>query len=118
VQCKWGRLRDGVITAHVGTCRHTPRNGYVRTTYSADEIDAVAIWCEQLRRAYVPPIVEVAGKSYLHLRLTAAKNNQAKNVKWAAQYELGAIAQLGERRTGSAKVAGSSPASSTPSEAA
>ena len=42
VQCKWGVLRDGVVSSRISTCRHTPR-GYVRTTYSAEEIDALAI---------------------------------------------------------------------------
>jgi hypothetical protein len=111
-------LHDGVIVAHIGTCRHTPRSGYVRTAYSAEEVDTIAIWCAELRRAYVLPIAEFAGQSHAHLRVMPAKNNQAKNVKWAAQYELGAIAQLGERRHGMAEVVGSSPTSSTGSKAA
>src|SRR5918998_2027150 len=41
-----------------------------------------------------------------------AMNNQEVAVKYAVPYELGAIAQLGERRAGSAKVEGSSPSSS------
>ena len=35
------------------------------------------------------------------------------SIHWAADFELGAIAQLGERRAGSAKAVGSSPTSST-----
>ena len=42
LQCKWGSLEDGVIRVRLRTSRHTPRNGYVRTTYSANEIDAFA----------------------------------------------------------------------------
>ena len=58
------------------------------------------------------PIELVEGRQMLNLRLSPAKNNQTLGVTWAEQYELGAIAQLGERVTGSHEVAGSSPASS------
>jgi hypothetical protein len=49
VQCKWGSLdrRLGVICVRVGGSRYTP-NGYVTNTYSADEIDAVAVYCGDL----------------------------------------------------------------------
>jgi len=48
----------------------------------------------------------------IHLRLGPTRNNQRLGVKMAAAYELGAIAQLGERSAGSRKVEGSSPSSS------
>ena len=51
----------------------------------------------------------------MYLRLAPAANNQAAAINWAADFDLGAIAQLGERRAGSAKVRGSIPLSSTPS---
>ena len=54
----------------------------------------------------------------MHLRLGPTKNNQAKKLKWAADYRLGAVAQLEERLAGSQKVRGSSPLSSTQEEAA
>ena len=116
VQCKWGTLGRGIVRVHMITCRHTPR-GYVKTTYTADEIDAIGAYCHALKQCFLLPIREFAGRAVVHLRLTPTGNNQAVGIKWAADYELGAIAQLGERRAGSAKVAGSSPASST-SEAA
>ena len=114
VQCKWGRLRRGVIVAYTGTCRLTPR-GYIRSAYTADEIDAVAIYCPDASpRCYLLPIGDLSGQYVVHLRLTAAANNQVIGVKMAADYTLhGAIAQLGERRHGMAEVVGSSPTSST-----
>ena len=96
----------------MATCRHTPRS-YVGTTYGPDEIDGVAVYCGDLKRAYYVPIHVVAGKSYLYLRLRAARNNQRIGVTMAADYEFGAVAQLGERLAGSQKVRGSSPLSST-----
>ena len=114
VQCKWGRLAGDVVAVHTGTCRHTPRNGYVRTTYTADEVDALAVWCEALEQCFYLPAAMVAGKTDLHLRLTPARNNQRTGVTMAADHRLGAVAQLGERRHGMAEVRGSIPLSSTP----
>ena len=113
VQCKWGRLVDDVVVAQLGTCRHTPRAGYVRTTYLADEVDAIAIYCDALKRCYYVPISVAAGKSMLHLRLRPARNNQRVGVTMAADHEFGAVAQLGERWHGMPEVRGSIPLSST-----
>ena len=112
VQCKWARKRGDVLAAHTGTCRHTP-HGYLRTTYTAAEVDAVVLYCRELHRAYLLPIEEVEGLSYVHLRLAPARNNQRAGVRMAHRYELGAVAQLGERRHGMAEVRGSIPLSST-----
>jgi hypothetical protein len=111
-QCKWAAVRSGVIVVYTRTSRLTPR-GYVRTTYDASEIDGVAAYCDALGRSFWLPIGECAGHAVVHLRIEPARNGQRQGLKWAAQYPLGAIAQLGERRAGSAKVVGSSPTSST-----
>ena len=123
VQCKWGRLSKDVIVVAAGTCRHTPR-GYIRTTYTAAEIDALAVYCQPLKRSFLLPIDEVEGKSVIHLRLQPARNNQRALIKMADDYDLarivdrpGAVAQLGERRHGMAEVRGSIPLSSTPQAA-
>ena len=113
VQCKWGRLRGSVIVVTLATCRHTPHNGYVRTRYTPDDVDGVAVYCHDLKRCYYLPIEAVAGRSGIHLRVGPAANNQEAAINFAADYDFGAIAQLGERVTGSHEVAGSSPASST-----
>ena len=91
-----------------------PRLAEAWPFYAEDEIEAVAVYCGDLNRCYYLPITMVSGKSYVHLRLSPARNNQRMGVTMAAEYEFGAIAQLGERLAGSQKVAGSSPASSTP----
>jgi hypothetical protein len=118
IQCKWGQRKGTVVAAHIGTCRLTPQ-GYVRTTYAPSEVDAFGVYCAELDECYLVPITDVAGQTYLHLRLTPAANNQEVSIRYAATYQLrGAIAQLGERRHGMAEVVGSSPTSSTPREAA
>ena len=112
VQCKWAPRKGSVIIAHLATCRHTPR-GYIYSTYDETEIDAFGIYCQELQRCFYVPISVVAGQRAMHLRLTPAANNQEAAINYADAYDFGAIAQLGERRAGSAKVVGSSPTSST-----
>ena len=114
-QCKWASRKGDVVVVRMRTSRCTPA-GCRRTTYEAFEIDGIAAYCHDLETCYWLPISEFAGQGFVHLRLSPARNNQRQLVKWAAQYEFGAIAQLGERVTGSHEVAGSSPASSTPAK--
>ncbi len=117
VQCKWGRLgpeRD-IVVAHTGSCRSTAV-GYLRTTYKESEVDLFGIYCEPLDRCFLLPVSMVAGKYQIHLRLTPPGNNQRACINLADSFDFeGAIAQLGERRRGTAEVVGSSPTSSTSS---
>ena len=53
VQCKSGRVHNRVVVVGTRTCRHTP-NGYVRSSYSAAEIDAIAVYCAQAQ-LLLPP---------------------------------------------------------------
>jgi PD-(D/E)XK endonuclease len=112
VQCKWARRQGAVLIVNLESCRHTP-HGYVRTMYDRTEIDAVVAYSQELKRGYWLPIEVVEGMRAISLRLAPPANNQQLAINYAADYELGAIAQLGERVTGSHEVAGSSPASST-----
>ncbi len=116
VQIKSGRLADDgdVIVARLRRSRHTPLNGYVVGTYSASEVDAFGIYCEQTDGCYLVPIDRTDGCGTLTMRLRPARNGQRASVRFAADYEFqGAVAQLGERLSGTQKVVGSSPISST-----
>jgi hypothetical protein len=118
VQCKWARRRRNIIDVNARTFRLVTGGSWERTTCSADEVDAIAIYCPDVGRCYLIPLAEVPPSGCMYLRLAPAKNNQLKGLHSAAEYELtpGAIAQLGERLRGTQEVAGSSPASSTPEE--
>ena len=114
VQCKWASLREDVIRVRFGCSYHSPTRGHVRTTYSADEVDAIAVYCGELDRCYLLPIGDFAGRNSAYLRVGPARNNQRASLHWATAYEFpGAVAQLEERRHGMAEVRGSSPLSST-----
>jgi PD-(D/E)XK endonuclease len=112
IQCKWAPKRGDVVMVNLQTHRCTP-HGYVRTTYSSEEVDGIAVYCQAIRRCFYVPIAKAAGRRAMYLRLAPAANNQESAINWAADYDFGAIAQLGERRAGSAKAGGSSPPSST-----
>ena len=114
VQRKWAPRRKNVVTVQARSCRRVA-GGYERRTYSTSEIDAIAAYSPDTGRCYLVPIEEIPASGVMHLRLLPAKNNQLKGLHSATEYELdlGAIAQLGERRHGMAEVVGSSPTSST-----
>jgi hypothetical protein len=90
VQCKLARRVDGVLSVSLQTSRYTPR-GYVRTSYTAREIDAVGVYSPHLNRCFLLPIDDVAGRRAIHLRVDPAKNNQAERIKWARDYEFAAV---------------------------
>ena len=112
VQCKRARRCGAVLIVNLESCRHTP-HGYVRTKYDRAEIDAVVAYSRELKRCYWLPIDVVEGMRSISLRLTPAANNQLLAINFAADYEFGAIAQLGERLNGIQEVTGSIPVSST-----
>jgi PD-(D/E)XK endonuclease len=111
VQCKWAPIYRGVISVRAYSSRRAAE-GIRYRGYTADEIDALAAYCPENERCYYVPVDRLGGRTTFHLRLGPAANNQAEGVNWAVEYELGAIAQLGERVTGSHEVGGSNPPSS------
>jgi hypothetical protein len=117
VQVKWGRLSEAgdVVIVRTGGSWWSA-SGYVRTTYTEQEVDLFAVYCADLDRSFLLPASAAAGKHEIRLRLIPARNGQRACIKLADNFEFeGAIAQLGERVTGSHEVVGSSPTSSTSS---
>lgn len=112
VQCKWGKRQGDVVIANLETSRRC-RDGYIRTRYTADEVDAIGVYCEGLDSCFLIPIEDVEGKAAITLRLAPTRNGQRAALNWAEQYRLGAVAQLAERRRGTAEARGSNPLSST-----
>jgi prevent-host-death family protein len=113
VQCKWANRKGDVVSINLTTSRRSG-SGHIRTTYTADEIDAIGAYCDELRECFLIPIDVAAGKTAMRLRLAPARNGQRAALNWAEQFRLGAVAQLAERRRGTAEARGSNPLSSTP----
>jgi hypothetical protein len=87
VQCKLARQVSGVLSVRLRTNRFTP-GGYVSTSYTAAEVDAIAAYSPELHRGFLIPIDEAAGRCAVHLRLDPTRNNQAQGIKWARDYEF------------------------------
>lgn len=111
VQCKSAYQKDEVVVVRAITNRRT-KDGYLRGTYSSEEIDAIAAYCPELKRSFAVPIEKFGASGQICLRLAPPRNAQRAGLHFADEYQLGAIAQLGERGAGSAEVVGSSPTSS------
>ena len=75
----------------------------------------------EIGRCFLLPFDEFGCRAEIHLRLSPTKNNQVVGVNWADDFDfdaklksqLGAVAQLGERESGTLEVTGSSPVGST-----
>ncbi len=94
VQCKWAPRHDDVIKVNLTGSRLTS-SGRVQTRYSIEEIDAVAVYCEDLDACYLVPADIAVERRALWLRLAPPKNGQRACLNWASEYELaGAVAQL------------------------
>ena len=119
VQCKWAIRAGDVVIVRCATSRRG-RSGHIRSYYTADEIDAIAAYCADLEQCYLLPITQFEERRAIQLRLAPSRNNQRVGINWAKDYEFaatlrrsGAVAQLGERQSGTLEVTGSSPVGST-----
>jgi hypothetical protein len=100
VQCKWGRLSPSgdTVIVRIGTSRCSP-HGYIRTTYTEQEVDLFGIYCGQLDRCFLVPLAVVAGQHEVRLRLTPTRNCQQACITLADDYDFdGAVAQLARAR--------------------
>jgi hypothetical protein len=59
---------------------------YSRAGYQG-QVDYFAVYSHELRKTYLLPVNDVS-QTRTHLRLVPSKNNQEKNVHWAADYEI------------------------------
>ena len=89
-----------------------------KTTYSADEVDVIAAYCDGARPLLPhPDRTGARQRPTIQLRLAPTLNNQKRRINWADDFDFaatlrrhqGAVAQLGERQSGTLEVRGSSP---------
>jgi hypothetical protein len=101
IQCKFAPRLNGVVSVRLQTNRCTP-GGYLRTSYTAAEVDAIAAYSPDVNSCFLIPIREACGRRVIHLRLDPTKNNQAHGVKWARDYELESMLRRLRSRAGPA----------------
>jgi hypothetical protein len=85
VQCKTGVYRHGYVEFSARSIRSNRRGVHYRDYHG--EIELFAVYCPRLDRIYAVP-VEAASHSRCRLRVDPTANNQAKDVRWAADFEL------------------------------
>jgi hypothetical protein len=91
VQCKTGRLRNGVIKFNACSITYhhpnrLPGQG-VQASLSRSG-DVFGIYCPETDKVSVVPVEEI-GKNAGSLRVERALNNQAQRIRWAGDYEIG-----------------------------
>ena len=95
VQCKSATRKGEVVVVRLTTNRSTPGGGYIRTRYTADEVDLVAAHCHELGTTYLLPVSMIDGMVALQLRLSPPRNGQRAAIHFASNFEFqGAVAQL------------------------
>lgn len=112
VQCKWAKRTGDTVCISLTSSRRNA-TGHVRTRYLPSEVDLIGAYCGDLDECFLIPIDVVAGQWAVSLRLAPARNGQLAALHFAETYRLGAVAQLAERRRGTAEARGSNPLSST-----
>ncbi len=83
IQCKTGKLEKGAV---VFRCDSNSSLSTQHKTY-ADEVDYFAVWCAELKKAYLISVKDVSN-SKCHLRIDPPANNQKAKVRMAIDYEL------------------------------
>ncbi len=117
VQCKAATRNGDTLTINARGSWHSPTRGYVRSTYSVDDVDLIVAYCDTSDECYAVPIDEFEGQGQFVLRFAPAANGQRAALHFACDYSLGAVAQLAERFAGSEEARGSNPLSSIPPHA-
>lgn len=88
IQCKTGRIFRGAIYFRPHRLRAAKREtGWHRrvTDYQGD-VDYFGVYCPENSGVYLVPIAKVSSHRICSLRLTPARNNQAKRIRWASDY--------------------------------
>jgi PD-(D/E)XK nuclease superfamily protein len=85
VQCKTGRLRDGVILFATRSTRATARGVHARGY--AGEAELFLVYCPDTEAVYSIPVADAAATGG-SLRVSPPRNGQSKRVRFAREYEL------------------------------
>jgi len=91
VQCKTGRLREGVVRfSTASTYGHLPSPRETRKDYLG-QIDEFAVYCPETGGVYLLPIDDVVTRSGAYLRVEPPQNGQRKRICYAKDYEIARV---------------------------
>ncbi len=89
VQCKTAALKGDVVLIRCYSCRRTA-GGQHKRSYTSEEVDMIAAYCDELGRGFLIPIARVDGRSDIQLRLRPSRNNQKQRINWADDFDFAA----------------------------
>lgn len=98
VQCKTGRLRNGVVRfrACSSTYHHPNPEARRRLSYRG-QADLFGVYCPETGGVYLVP-VEECGERGVSLRIDAPLNAQHRKIRWAKDYEIGRSPDAGQAK--------------------
>jgi len=85
VQCKTGRLHQGVVTFPTRSVRSN-RKEILKRGYLGDA-DLFLVYCPENHQIYAVPVQEAPG-DWMSLRVKRPLNNQVRRIRWAKDFEL------------------------------
>jgi hypothetical protein len=91
VQCKTGRLRDGVVWFATASCYGHHRNPATARRSYKNQIDYFAVYSPETEGVYLVPLDHVQTESNAALRIDPPRNNQRRRVRYAADYQIGHV---------------------------
>ena len=87
IQCKYGKYKEnGSINVQLNSSRIN-MNGQYKKTYTKEDIDYFATWCQKVNEVFLFSVDECGTRSFT-IRLEKPKNNQSKGVNLAKNYLL------------------------------
>jgi hypothetical protein len=87
IQVKTGRNRGGVIKYMCCSSHQHRRSGPAASRPYFGEIEYLAVFCPETGKVYLVPESELVA-TLSHLRIAPTLNRQARNIRWAAEFEL------------------------------
>lgn len=85
VQSKTGRLKNGCIYFRTASTRANTLRAFTRGYHG--DADLFLVYCPETEQVYALDVDEAAASQAV-LRVDPTANNQARGIRWAAEYEL------------------------------
>lgn len=86
VQVKSRSIKKGMITVRFDHS-YSDSKGVHTKKVNKEIIDVYCVYCLDNEQCYYFKTSDFASNSTVNLRVSASKNNQAKNIKWASDYK-------------------------------
>lgn len=106
MQCKTGRFRNGCVVFNACSSYAHHASAKVTKRDYRGEVDFFAVYCQEVGTVYLIPIEDLNVARVGCLRVENPRNNQRRGVRFAAGYEIGAVALRSSSRPDASAGAG------------